>query len=222
MNLNHDTNTIQPVLAYTVAYEGPKSAADPYAAQFQALGPASTTITENVDYVQLYTVTGNNLDSQACVRNNNILGSGLMLPKWNLDGVRKAFSIFNTTTLDPRFSASIVLLENYGMKGVRAVPADSTALPPDERTSPILASPVLWWQGENAQTTKDARAAASAMRNALYTGVTVKRHAYVNYAIGDESKEEMYGYESWRQTKLKTLKQAWDPKNAFKFYNPIV
>lgn len=169
-------------------------------------------------------MTGNNLQSQACTRNENIAGAGVSLPAWDLEGVRKAFTIFGNITADPRFNTSITLLENYGMQGVRAVETASTAMPPEEREYPILASPVLWWAGDDAQTTKDAYAYTRAMRNALYTGLdksNKKRHCYVNYASGEESKPEMYGYDA-RLTKLAKLKNEWDPENRFGFYNPIV
>jgi hypothetical protein len=169
-------------------------------------------------------VTGNNLISQACTRNENIAGAGVSLPAWDPEGVRKAFTIFGKLTADPRFNTSITLLENYGMQGVRAIDTASTALAPEEREYPILASPVLWWAGDDAQTTKDAYAYTRTMRDALYTGVdksNKKRHCYVNYANGEESKPEMYGYDA-RLTKLAKLKGEWDPKNRFGFYNPIV
>ena len=46
-------------------------------------------------------------------------------------------------------------------------------------------------------------------------------HAYVNYAHGDESLEEIYGYEPWRQQKLRDLKKAYDTLGRFNFYAPI-
>lgn len=45
---------------------------------------------------------------------------------------------------------------------------------------------------------------------------------YVNYAFGDESLESIYGYEPWRLDKLRALKRKYDPKNQFRYYNPIV
>ena len=45
---------------------------------------------------------------------------------------------------------------------------------------------------------------------------------YVNYASDQTTFEEMYGYEPWRQERLKGLKQKYDPNNRFGFYNPIV
>lgn len=215
----------KPVVAYTVAYEGSEAEAEPYAARFKALGPISTTLDADVNYVELYTVTGNSLSSQACTQNENILGAGVSLPAWDIPGIRKAFTIFADITADPRFNTSITLLENYGMQGVRGVDSASTALAPAERELPILASPVLWWAGDDDKTTKDAHAHTRAMRDALYTGVDSnskqKRHCYVNYANGEESKPEVYGDKA-RLTKLAKLKRVWDPNNKFSYYNPIV
>lgn len=47
-------------------------------------------------------------------------------------------------------------------------------------------------------------------------------NVYVNYAYGDETVEQIYGYEAWRVQKLKNLKRRYDPQNRFRFYNPIV
>jgi hypothetical protein len=207
-----------------VAYEGTEAEAEPYAAQFKALGPLSTTVTTDVNYVELYTVTGNNLASQPCWRNENLVGAGTSLPAWDLKGLRKAFTIFGNLTADPRFNASITLLENYGMEGVKAIDFASTALAVEEREYPVLASPVLWWDGDDEQTIKDAYAYANAIRDALYTGVdenSKRRHCYVNYANGAEDKPEMYGYD-FRLAKLGKLKRQLDPKNRFGYYNPVL
>lgn len=47
-------------------------------------------------------------------------------------------------------------------------------------------------------------------------------NTYVNYAYGDETLEQIYGYEPWRLKKLRALKKKYDPMNRFRFYNPIV
>jgi hypothetical protein len=212
-------------VAYTVAYEGSEVEAAPYAAPFIALGPISYTLNTTVNYVDLYTVTDNSLNSRPCVHNENIFGAGTSLPAWDLGGMRKAFTIFGNLSADPRFAESITLLENYGMQGVRAVDPKDTALAPLEREYPVLASPVLWWKGDDDATTRDASAYVSAVRDALYTGVDKlgeKRHCYVNYANGEEPLSEIYGYGDWRLDALRGLKEKWDPKNRFGFYNPIV
>ena len=46
-------------------------------------------------------------------------------------------------------------------------------------------------------------------------------NAYVNYAFGDETQEEVYGYEPWRLERLRALKKKYDPLGGFNFYEPI-
>lgn len=47
-------------------------------------------------------------------------------------------------------------------------------------------------------------------------------HTYVNYAHGDETLEELYGYDhAWRVARLKLLKDKYDPTGKFDFYAPI-
>jgi hypothetical protein len=46
-------------------------------------------------------------------------------------------------------------------------------------------------------------------------------HAYVNYAHGDETLQEVYGFEEWRQQRLKVLKAEYDPSGKFNYYVPI-
>jgi hypothetical protein len=220
-----DMDADKPMVGYTVSYEGTLAETEKYAAPFKALKPVNTTLTTNVKYVDLYTVNGNDVNSPVCRKNNNILGAGASLPVWDIPGLRKAYEIFANATADPRFSTSATLLENYGINVVRNIDAGSTALPAEERTYPILASAIMWYEGDDAKTHEDARVYATGIRNALYHGVDArkqKRHTYVNYAFGDESLQEVYGYEQWRLDKLKTLKKAYDPKNAFGYYVPIV
>ena len=69
-------------------------------------------------------------------------------------------------------------------------------------------------------------AAMLAMENAVSRRSSPKPgrdefHAYVNYAFGTETNEEMYGYEQWRQDRLLALKDKYDPQRRFSFYAPI-
>jgi hypothetical protein len=50
--------------------------------------------------------------------------------------------------------------------------------------------------------------------------LTPSPNRYVNFATGDEPKEELYG-DSARLEKLKALKKKWDPMGCFNHYNPI-
>jgi hypothetical protein len=110
------------------------------------------------------------------------------------------------------------------MQGVRTVDPALSSLALEERERPSLASPVLWWEGDDEQNKRDAAAYMHALRDALYTGLDKnhgKRHTYMNYAMGDEDNTELYGYDD-RLERLAQLKQKWDPKNQFAFYSPIV
>ena len=176
-------------------------------------------------YVDIYTVSGNGRNSPVCRKNNNIVGAGATLPKWHLPGLRHAFSIFANATSDSRFTTSAALLENYGNNVVSKIDPASTALAPEERTHPILTSAVLWYEGDDEKTHQDAVRYVTRIRDALNEGVDRekgKRHTYVNYAFGDETVRETYGYEEWRVEKLKKLKKLWDPRNEFGYYVPLV
>lgn len=48
-----------------------------------------------------------------------------------------------------------------------------------------------------------------------------KRTAYLNYAAGDETAEQLYGYESWRLERLRALKKKYDPNGKLVFFNPF-
>jgi FAD/FMN-containing dehydrogenase len=43
----------------------------------------------------------------------------------------------------------------------------------------------------------------------------------VNYATGDETLKQVYGYDEWRLEKLRALKAKWDPEGRFNHYHPI-
>ena len=59
-------------------------------------------------------------------------------------------------------------------------------------------------------------------RDILWAGSGRSKHqAYLNYAHGDETLEELYGHEPWRLQKLRRLKEEYDPEGRFNFYAPI-
>lgn len=68
-----------------------------------------------------------------------------------------------------------------------------------------------------------AQAFGKKLRQYLLDGSDDPAHlrAYVNYANGDESLQEVYGWEGWRLERLRKLKKRWDPKNAMRYYVPI-
>lgn len=60
------------------------------------------------------------------------------------------------------------------------------------------------------------------MRDLMHAGQPGRRlNVYVNYAFGDETQEQVYGYEPWRLQRLRELKKKYDPQGRFNFYEPI-
>ena len=108
------------------------------------------------------------------------------------------------------------------MAAVQAVDWDGTAFP--ERGNNLLISPFMMYKptgdaGEDERLDGEAKKYGMRMREAIAAGQEV--NAYVNYAVGDEKVEEVYGHESWRVEKLRRLKMEFDPEGRFGFYNPI-
>jgi hypothetical protein len=213
----------QPVIGYTIAYEGPPANAFLLATPFLILDPTVTQISTNVTYTALYNITQNSLSSPACRRNHNVMGTGASLPSYNTTAARAAFAIFAELTADPRFNTSVLLLENYGMKGVKKVDPETTALAREERRLPVVINPTIWWEGVDEEAEAEAEVFGERIREAWYEGaVAVGRHTYVNYASGTEGVRQLYGHEGWRVERLRGLKRSIDPNNGFGFYNSVL
>lgn len=215
------------VFNYTIIYPGTKAQLEAHAKPFLDIGPSFTKYVPDLNYGNIYVAFGQGKSSGPCMKNTNQGLMGVALPKWDIEGMKKAYTIYQNLTADPRFPYSFILLENYGIVNVKTVDPDSVSLPREERERPILASPVITYRVANDQTKNDASDYSSRIKDALYMAVDasngkVKRHAYVNYASGLESVPEIYGYEQWKIDKLKKLKKKWDPNNRFRFYNPLV
>ncbi|CAI6236349.1 unnamed protein product [Periconia digitata] len=218
-----DIDGDKPVIAYNVGIETSETEAGEWAQLFLEVGPVATEIARDVDYVSLYTVLQNNIESSTCRKEQNILANGASIPAWNVTALSDAFSIFNELTADSRYSTSVFLLENYGLKGVQEVDPASTSLSLEERIYPILTSAAIWWEGNKPQDAVDALAYASRIRQALAVqDERARDHTYVNYAVGGETIQQMYGHEDWRIERLLQLKTKYDSQNRFRFYNPLV
>jgi len=212
----------QPVINLQLIYEGRNDAADLYAAAFRKLNPAAELTTEDIPWGDLFTEGGFGLSGPICRKNQNILGYPNSLDKWDAGAMRAAFGIFSDLTSEAAFATSAMLLESYGQQGVRAVPEGSNAVAPEERRRHLLTSPILWWVGDDAATRKKAEDYGSRIQAAVRKGAgSAEPHAYVNYATGREGFGEVYGHEAARKSRLRALKERWDPHGRFGFYMPI-
>jgi FAD/FMN-containing dehydrogenase len=123
------------------------------------------------------------------------------------------------TTFPPEFRSSAVLLESYATNRAVQIPTDSTAYP--DRNRQLLYSPFMTYE-PNATLDTLAWDYAGQIRDTMIEGTGKMYEAYVNYARGDETTEELYGYEERRLEKLRRLKKEYDPHGRFNFFAPIV
>ena len=211
-----------PVIAYQLSFLGTAAEVEPYVARFRQAGPLSVDFVENVPYKDYYIVTNNGYNQTACQIDQNISGYAVSLPNYNKTAMRRTFEIFSEFTADETFT-SFWLLESYGSRGVKAVDYATSAIPNADRDLAVLTVPITWWNGSDAQTKAKADHYGKLIRSTLAEGAdktAENAHIYLNYAMGGESLQQVYGKEPL--PKLMALKKKYDPANRFGFYVPIV
>lgn len=114
---------------------------------------------------------------------------------------------------------TVVLLEGYSTNRVGQIPSNSTAYP--DRDGQLLLSPFMTYN-KNASLDAASWYYEGKIRETLIKGTGKVYKAYVNYARGDETTEQLYGPEAWRLEKLRRLKKEYDPHGRFNFFAPII
>jgi hypothetical protein len=156
-------------------------------------------------------------DGAACAKGFSRSLLPVSLKRYSIPALRKVLDIF--TTLPSEFrDGSVVMLEGFSTNRVSQIPSDSTAYP--DREGQLLLSPLLTYPS-NSALDDTAWKLAGDIRSVLVDGSGEKLNAYVNYARGDESLEEVYGHEPWRLEKLRRLKKEYDPSGRFNWFAPI-
>lgn len=136
--------------------------------------------------------------------------------RYALPALRNVLDIFSS--LEIEYRKSVMFLEGWAVNKVREIDSDDSAYP--DRGGKLLLSPLLTYAA-NKSLDAGAKRIGDEIKSALFEGKKDKNIAYVNYARGDESLEELYGWEPWRLQKLRRLKREHDPHNRFRFYAPI-
>ncbi|KAK5656478.1 hypothetical protein OQA88_4861 [Cercophora sp. LCS_1] len=217
---NPAADAINPVIILQIFYTGDDNPlVDIYRDAFLALRPLVNTSVSSIAYVGLYKAGGLDISSSVCRKNENLAGFPNSVARWHAGAMRKGFNLFAELTADETFNTSAFILESYGRHGVRAVPPNENAVAPEERTLHLLGSPLLWWVGHDPKNREKAVSYGKRMQDAVRG--SNPPHAYVNYAVGTEPLDEMYGRDEERIERLRRLKREYDPLNRFGFYNPI-
>ncbi|PLB48752.1 FAD-binding domain-containing protein [Aspergillus steynii IBT 23096] len=218
---NPDADASNPVIIMYIIQEGVKEVDSAYTAPFEEIGPISTD-PQSGTYTDLAAWTNIALDSVPCQK------SGLINPRfpnyletYNVAAQKQAYQVFaDAVRGSSAFNGSIFMFEGYSMEGVKAIDAKSTAFA--YRDENILSAPLITYKPDGAELDEKAAKLGNQLRQILQDASgTADVRAYVNYAYGDEGSEGWYGSESWRQSRLQSLKKKYDPSGMFSFYAPI-
>ncbi|RKU48568.1 hypothetical protein DL546_008130 [Coniochaeta pulveracea] len=211
----------KPVIAFYIIQEGVTAVDSKYTKPFHDIGPFSIEPVSGT-YRDLAGWTGISLDSTPCQK------AGLSNPRfpiyletYNPMAQRQVYDFFQSITQAASpFANSLFMFEGYSTRGVKAVDDSSAAYA--FRGDNLLIAPLLQYQPNGPDLDNLAAKYGNQIRTLLYQGSKREElHTYVNYAYGDESPKSWYGYEQWRQDKLKALKSKYDPNGRFSFYAPV-
>lgn len=187
-----------------------------YTEPFVALEPLSTD-SGVTDLVGVSVFTGADRNGPSCEKGFTRSLVPVSADTYDAPSLRKVIEI--TATFPTEFRISAVLLESYSTNRVGQMSENSTAYP--DRDGQLLYSPFMTYE-PNATLDDAAWDYAGQIRDVLIEGTNKTYEAYVNYARGDETTEELYGYEPWRLERLRSLKSEYDPHGKFNFFAPII
>lgn len=206
---------LEPVIMMVFVFQN-TSIPPIYTDPFAALSPV-VDVTSNEDLRGIAKHFMTDLDGFGCHKGMKYLPYPAGVHRYDIVRVRKAYSILADLPL--ALKASWIAFEGYSSRGVRSVPADSTAFP--DRHNDLLLSPFMIYAPDDYALDEKARFYGRQIQKAFYSGSAKPLNAYVNYAIGEESNEEIYGHEAWRLEKLRSIKALYDPEGRFNHYSPI-
>ncbi|KAL8951392.1 MAG: hypothetical protein Q9222_002642 [Ikaeria aurantiellina] len=214
-------SSIMPVFVYHFYYFGTIEQAAQYTQTILDLGPIfisnATFPYKEVSHRSFQASVG---DSTCAAGISTKSRFPVGLKTYNVSTNRKIYDLFEEMiTTTPALATSFVQFEAFPMQAVKAVDPASTAYAHREDDILVAFSTQYVLSAENAAAaTKFGKKA----RQLFVEGAWPMRfNAYSNYANGDETLEQIYGYEPWRLEKLKRLKRKWDPTGSFRYFNPI-
>lgn len=206
---------------FYIIQEGTTAVNPAYTKPFHDIGPISIEA-ESGTYKDLARWTQIAIDSAPCQK------AGLANPRfpayikeYNVSAQRLAYDAFAANVSgDSPFSSSIFMFEAYPVQGVQAIDSDSAAFA--FRSDNILSAPLITYTPAGNELDERAAELGNKLRDIVHKGSgSDELHTYVNYAFGNESPRNWYGYEQWRQDRLKMLKKKYDPEDRFNFFAPV-
>ncbi|KAH8168844.1 FAD binding domain-containing protein [Sarocladium implicatum] len=119
---------------------------------------------------------------------------------------------------DPKSRKTALLTEFFSNRGTMKFKADATAYPWRDTTCNLFCC-FAWTEPDPTMEDKVKVLGGQIRDEFTATNGYPGRSVYVNYAVGDETLEEIYGSALPR---LLELKKRWDPENVFCYHHPLV
>lgn len=210
---------LQPLLVMDLIYQGYDTAAPQYLEAYRAIGHIHEETITDIYWNKLFDVTNFGRDDRVCVTSQNWGGYVNSIVRWEPASMRESYNIFADLVAIETYNTSTFIFESYGRKGVRDLPDDLNAVPPEERNKHNMLAAFLFWSGDNKTELAVAREFGEKLQLSSRNGEIT--HSYVNYAIGGEELPQVYGRDVDRLQKLKAIKTKFDPYNKFGFYAPL-
>ncbi|GAW10739.1 hypothetical protein ANO14919_000740 [Xylariales sp. No.14919] len=211
----------KPLIMFFLLQEGVKTVNPAYTKVFKNLGPLVTDGAGG-SYPDLPAWTGLSNDAIPCQKPGLVYTRfPIDLQTYDIAAQRKVYDMFASATQQtPALNGSLFLFEGYSLQGVKAIPSDQSAFP--FREDNLLLAPTISYMPGPPELHAAAVDLGESLRQVLHEASGREElHAYVNYALGSETEKNWYGYDEWRQARLKALKEKYDPLGKFSFYAPI-
>ncbi|PTB63072.1 FAD-binding domain-containing protein [Trichoderma citrinoviride] len=223
MGVNFGQFSIEPsiskteaVIIWSFAYDGPAADAEKLLTPFNAISAISST-KGDVSYPELLVAQQTDINSASC-SSQPYVGSTAWLQTYNVSSQREIYNLFNKKIAEnPGLAPGArVFFEGYSTKATQAIDPNTSSYP--HRDEYLL---VFFAVAAPPQLEGFARTWADKTVGIWYASQPGRRRAtYVNYAVGNEPLESIYGYDG-QLSRLRTLKSKYDPRNKFRWYNPI-
>lgn len=211
-----------PVIELLIFSEGSTEEAEKYLGPYSAVGPVNSTVVDT-EYPEFTKHMRFSKQDPACLEGQlTVQRFPANLEVYNITTQKELLVKFGDLVAANSFLInSFYIFENYGYIAVKDVPDESTAYP--DRSNGYLVAPCLIYTNSTPENDEIARQGGEELRSVAVGGrEDGKLYAYVNYANGFETLEELYGHDAWRLEKLRNTKRVYDPDSRLNFYAPIV
>ncbi|KEY67090.1 hypothetical protein S7711_07065 [Stachybotrys chartarum IBT 7711] len=213
-----DETTNSSVILANFHYFGPQEEVIEILGPILDVGPVLYNV-HTVPWSEYHHTTLFGFDEENCVPGLIHNPFGAVTINVSVPTLVRSFEIITQLFVDyPSTRTSSVTFHSYTPEAAAAIPADATAYGWRDALHYMYVL-LTWTPGEDEEEAA-AIAAGSQIRSDFaetsgYGGLA----AYMNFAQGDETVEEIYGERNL--PRLASLKATWDPENVFRYHFPL-